>query len=207
MLYPKWHLLYDDTINAATIGLWVGQVEEFTVELLDYPGQTILIKLKDLQDVTALEIWHLATQKDALPPIFFGRPCSMEVKCDNLNEALGAVSGNLTQTLNILLEYYKTESRMYHCRASDLIANTTKATKLQADSYLNKLQIEIQSSALDTFVTEVNHLYKLAILQHFNSFHYVNEPPLPSLTKVELYKTLSKQFPMHCSVLDSICTT
>jgi hypothetical protein len=61
--------------------------------------------------------------------------------------------------------------------------------------------------ALETFVIKVDNLYKLAILQHFNSFHYVNEPLLPSSTKVLLYKTLSKWFPMHCTVLDSICTT
>jgi hypothetical protein len=114
----------------------------------------------------------------------------MEAKCDDLNEALGVVSSNLTQTLNIILEYYKTESRMYRQCASDLIANSTKATKLQADTYLDKLQIEIQSSALDTFVTKVDNLYKLAILQDFNSFHYVNEALLPSSTKVELYKSL-----------------
>jgi hypothetical protein len=59
MLNPKWHLLYDDAIDAATLRLWVGQGEGFTVELLDYPGQTILVKWKDLQDVTALEIWRL----------------------------------------------------------------------------------------------------------------------------------------------------
>jgi hypothetical protein len=119
----------------------VGQGEGFTVELLDYPGQTILVKWKDLQDVTALEIWRLATRKDALPPILFGRPCTMESKCDDLDEALVAVSGDLTQTLNILLEYYKRESHMYPPIFLDLIANTTKATKLQADSYLDKLQI------------------------------------------------------------------
>jgi hypothetical protein len=207
MLYPKRHLLFDDAIDAATLRLWVGQGEGFTVELLDYPGQTILVKWKDLQDVNALEIWRLATRKDALPPISFGHPRSMEAKCDDLNDALGAVSGDLTQTLNILLEYYKTESRMYRRRASDLIANSTKTTKLQADTYLDELQIEIQSSALDAFVTEVDDLYKMAILQHFNSFHYVNEPLLPSSTKNQLYHTLSKRFPMHCSVLDSICTT
>jgi hypothetical protein len=115
----------------------------------------------------------------------------MEAKCGDLNDALGAVSGNLTQTLIILLEYYKTEFHMYRQRASDLIANSTKTTKLQADTYLDELQIEIQLSALDAFITEVDNLYKLAILQHFNLFHYVNEPLLPSSTKVELYKTLS----------------
>jgi hypothetical protein len=35
MLYPKWHLLYDNAIDAATLRLWVGQGEGFTVELLD----------------------------------------------------------------------------------------------------------------------------------------------------------------------------
>jgi hypothetical protein len=37
----------------------------------------------------------------------------METKVDALDEALGAVSGDLTQALNVLLEYYKTESHMY----------------------------------------------------------------------------------------------
>jgi hypothetical protein len=44
MLYPKWHLLYDDAIDATTLRLWVGQGKGFTVELLAYPGQTILVK-------------------------------------------------------------------------------------------------------------------------------------------------------------------
>jgi hypothetical protein len=206
-LCPKWHLLYDDAIDAATLRLWVGQGEGLAVELLDYPGQTILVKWKDLQNVTTLEIWHLATRKDAPPPLSFGRPCTMESKCDDLEEALVAVYGNLTQTLTVLLEYYKMESRMYRHRASDLIARLTKATTLQADSYLDKLQIEIQSLALELFVINVDNLYKLTILQHYNLFHYVNEPLLPSSTKVLLYKTLSKRFPMHCTLLDYICTT
>jgi hypothetical protein len=65
----------------------------------------------------------------------------------------------------------------------------------------------MQSSALDLFVTEVDELYKAAIIQHYNLFHFLNEPLLPSTTKRGLYKTLSQRFPMHCSVLDSICTT
>jgi hypothetical protein len=85
----------------------VSQGEGFTVEFLDYPGQTILVKWRDLQDVQNLEIWRLATRNDSLQPISFGQPCSMESKCDDLATALGAVSGDLTQTLHILLEYYK----------------------------------------------------------------------------------------------------
>jgi hypothetical protein len=61
---------------------------------LDNPGQTVLVKWKDLKDGESLEIWHLASRKDLT-----------EAKCDNLQEALGAVSGNITQTLHILLEY------------------------------------------------------------------------------------------------------
>jgi hypothetical protein len=63
----------------------------------------------------------------------------MEAKVDALDEAICAVSGNLTLTLNVLLEYYKTESSMYcHC-ASDLIVNSTKATTLQANTHVDEL--------------------------------------------------------------------
>jgi hypothetical protein len=206
VLYPKLHLLYDDAIDAATLRLWVSQGEGFTVEFLNYPGQTILVKWRDLQDVQNLEIWRLATQNNSHQPISFGRPRSMESKCDDLAIALGAVSGDLTQALHTLLEYYKSESAMYRRRASNLIAETTKATTQQADSYLDELRIEIQSSALELFVAKVDQLYKLAMQQHYNSFHFVKEPLLPSTTKAMLYITLSQRFPMHCSVLDSICT-
>jgi hypothetical protein len=47
VLYPKRHLLYDDAIDE----------EGFKVEFPDYPGQTLLVKWKYLQDATALEIW------------------------------------------------------------------------------------------------------------------------------------------------------
>jgi hypothetical protein len=57
--YPKWRLLYDDAIDATTLHLWLGQGEGFKVEFLDYPGQTLLVKWQDLQDVTTLEIWQL----------------------------------------------------------------------------------------------------------------------------------------------------
>jgi hypothetical protein len=66
---------------------------------------------------------------------------------------------------------------MYRQRASNLIAHSTKATTLQADGYLDKLQIEIQSLALvqslalDLLVGKVDDLYKLAIVQHYNLFH------------------------------------
>jgi hypothetical protein len=41
LLYPKLRLtLYNDAIDAATLQLWVG--EGLSVNLLDYPGQTIL---------------------------------------------------------------------------------------------------------------------------------------------------------------------
>jgi hypothetical protein len=43
--------------------------------------------------------------------------------------------------------------------------------------------MEIQSSALELFLFEVDQLYKLAIQQHCNSFHFVNEPLLPFSTK------------------------
>jgi hypothetical protein len=56
----------------------------------------------------------------------------MESKCDLLDEALRAVSGNLAQTLHILLEYYKTKSNMYHHHASEDNAEKTKTTTLQA---------------------------------------------------------------------------
>jgi hypothetical protein len=64
--------------------------------------------------------------------------------------------------------------------------------------------MEIQLSALELFVTKVNNLYKLTIHQHYNSFHYINEPLLPLSTKAQLYQTLSSRFPMHYAVLDSI---
>jgi hypothetical protein len=38
--YPKRHLLYDDAIDAASWDLWLAQGEGFSVEPLDYPGQT-----------------------------------------------------------------------------------------------------------------------------------------------------------------------
>jgi hypothetical protein len=120
--YPKRPLLYYDTIDPATLRLWMSQGEGFSVELLDYPGQTVLVKWKDLQDVRNLEIWKLATRNDCLHPVTFGQPRSMESKSDDLDNALNAVSGDLTQTLHVLLEYYKTESRMYRRRASELIA-------------------------------------------------------------------------------------
>jgi hypothetical protein len=59
--YPKRHLLYDDAIDAATLHLWLAQGEGFKVKFLDYPGQTLLVKWKNLQDVTALEIWRPST--------------------------------------------------------------------------------------------------------------------------------------------------
>jgi hypothetical protein len=63
----------------------------------------------------------------------------MESKFNFLDESLWGVSGNLTQTLHVLLEYYKTESNMYRHHASNDIAKNTKTTTLQADSYLDKL--------------------------------------------------------------------
>jgi hypothetical protein len=146
--YPKRHLLYDDAIDAATLHLWLGQGEGFKVQFLNYLGQTSLVKWKDLQDVTALAIWRLATRDDILAPILFGRSCSMESKCDFLD-----VLGNLTQTMRVLLEFYKTGSNMCHHRASDVIAQKTKSTTLEADSYLDELRMEIQSSALELFLT------------------------------------------------------
>jgi hypothetical protein len=205
--YPKRHLLYDDAIDAATLRLWLSQGEGFKVEFLDYRGQTLLVKWKDLQDATALEIWRPSTRDDKLTPVSFGRPRSMESKCNLLEESLCAVSGDLTQTLYILLEYYKTESSMYRRRASEVIAQKTKTTILKADGYLDELRMEIQSSALELFVTKVDDLYKEAIHQHYNSFHFINEPLLPPTTKANLFDILSLRFPMHCSVLESICTT
>jgi hypothetical protein len=157
VLYPKRHLLYDDAIDAATLHLWVSQEEGFTVEFLDYPGQTILVKWRDLQDVQNLEIWRLATRNNSLQPISFGRPDSMESKCDDLATALGTVSSDLAKMLHVLLEYYKSKSAMYRRRVSDLIVETTnKATTQQAGSYLDKLRIEIQSLALELFVAKVD---------------------------------------------------
>jgi hypothetical protein len=80
--YPKRHLLYDDAIDESTLRRWVGQGEGFTVEFIDYPGQTAVVKWKDLQDTSSLEIWRLATRDDTLPPILFGCPHSMEAKCE-----------------------------------------------------------------------------------------------------------------------------
>jgi hypothetical protein len=131
----------------------------------------------------------------------------MEAKVDALDDALLAVSGDLIQTLNVLLEYYKTESNMFRRCAFDLIANSTKATNLEADTYVDKLRMEIQSSALELFVFEVDQLYKLAIQQHYNAFHFVNKPLTPIATKAMLYDEMSTRFPMHCAVLESICTT
>jgi hypothetical protein len=141
--YPKRHLLYNDAINAATLLLWLGQGEGFKVEFLDFPGQMFLVKWKDLQDITVLKIWQLFTCVDSLDPVLFGHPHSMESKCGFLDEALCAVSGELTQTLHVLLDFYTTESNMYHHRALDLIAQKTKSTKLQSDSYLDELRMEI----------------------------------------------------------------
>jgi hypothetical protein len=187
--------------------LWLSQGEGFKVEFLDYPGQSLLVKWKDLQDATALEIWRPSTRNDKLTPVLFGRPCSMESKCNLLEEALCAISGDLTQTLYVLLEYYKTKLSMYCRRALEFIAQKTQNTTLKADGYLDKLRQEIQSSALELFVTKVNNLYKVAIQQHYNSFHFINEPLLPTTTKAKLFDILSTCFPMHCSVLESICTT
>jgi hypothetical protein len=55
---------------------------------------------------------------------------------------------------------------MFRRRASNLVANSTKATNLQAITYVDELQMEIQSSAIELFVFEVSQLYKLAMQQH-----------------------------------------
>jgi hypothetical protein len=113
----------------------LGQGEGFSAEFLDYPGQTTLVKWKEIQVIKALQLWCLATRHDSVPTISFGRSCLMEAKCNALDETLCAVSGDLTQML-VLLEYYKTESNMYRRPASNLIANLMKATALQANTYL-----------------------------------------------------------------------
>jgi hypothetical protein len=56
--YLKWHLLYDDAINAATLHLWLSKGEGFKVEFLDCPGQTLLVKWKDLQDATSPSLFQ-----------------------------------------------------------------------------------------------------------------------------------------------------
>jgi hypothetical protein len=137
--YPKRHLLYDDDIDAATLRLWLGQGEGFLIEVLDYRGQTTLIKWKDLHDATAIEDLAPCNATRYPSDNFFWRPCSMEAKVDALDEVLCAVSGDLTLTLNVLLEYYKMESSMYRHRASILIANLTKDTTLQANTYVDEL--------------------------------------------------------------------
>jgi hypothetical protein len=67
--------------------------------------------------------------------------------------------------------------------------------------------MEIQSSALELFVFKVDQLYKLAIQQHYNAFHFVNELLIPAVMKDLLYNEMSTWFPMHSAVLESICTT
>jgi hypothetical protein len=95
---------------------WAGQGEGFKVEFLDsYPGQTLLVKWKDLQDIITLETWQLSTHANTLAPVSFGWSyCSMmESKCDFLDEALCAVSGDLMQTLCVLLEFDRTSLSLY----------------------------------------------------------------------------------------------
>jgi hypothetical protein len=41
----------------ATLSLWLGQGEGFSVNLLDYPGQTLSVKWKDLKDVKVSLRW------------------------------------------------------------------------------------------------------------------------------------------------------
>jgi hypothetical protein len=96
---------------------------------------------------------------------------------------------------------------MYRRGALEVIAQKAKTMALKADHYLDELCQEIQSSALELFVTKVDNLYKVAIQQHYNSFHCINEPLLATTTKAKLFDILSTHFPMHCSVLESICTT
>jgi hypothetical protein len=67
--------------------------------------------------------------------------------------------------------------------------------------------MEIQSSALELFVFEVDQLYNLAIQQHCNSFHFVDEPLISIATKALFCDEMSTHFLMHCLVLESICTT
>ena len=82
-----------------------------------------------------------------------------------------------------------------------------KATALQGNTYLDELWMGIQSSGLELFGFKVDKLYKLAVQQHHNLFHFVNEPLLSSSsTKTMLYEEMSNWFPMHCTVLNSICT-
>jgi hypothetical protein len=47
-------------------------------------------------DVKTLKIWYLAIQHDFLPMILVGLPFSIEAQVDAFQEALAAVSGNLT---------------------------------------------------------------------------------------------------------------
>jgi hypothetical protein len=65
----------------------------------------------------------------------------MESKVVALDDTLDSVSGDLLLTLNVLLAgVLQSESCMYrHFCALDLIANATKATTLQADTYVDKL--------------------------------------------------------------------
>ena len=63
----------------------------------------------------------------------------MEVTWVAPDKPLVTVSGALTESVNILWEYYKSESKMYRRRASKIIKNSTRATTLQADTYIDEL--------------------------------------------------------------------
>jgi hypothetical protein len=63
----------------------------------------------------------------------------------------------------------------------------TNLPKNEGHNIADELQIEIKSSALEVFVAKVDDLHKLAILQHYNLFHFVNETLLPSSTKAMLF--------------------
>ena len=175
------------------------------LSLVEYPGDTLLLKWKEAQSVLAFVEMH---HGDECEQIALPTRSAFHLYCDDFGSIYDEIKGDPIQEILLANEVLKKEVRHLAIQTS----KATKAAKAQADSADDfdaalklELELELDGGSLAAFANRTDNKFKKAWIQHY-SYPFQDLSRLIGSDDVtdSIAEDIRTSFPKHYAVLESL---
>ena len=175
------------------------------LSLVEYPGDTLLLKWKEAQSVLAFVEMH---HGDECEQIALPTRSAFHLYCDDFGSIYDEIKGDPIQEILLANEVLKKEVRHLAIQTS----KATKAAKAQADSADDfdaalklELELELDGGSLAAFANRTDNKFKKAWIQHY-SYPFQDLSRLLGSDDVtdSIAEDIRTSFPKHYAVLQSL---
>ncbi|EJK69931.1 hypothetical protein THAOC_08767 [Thalassiosira oceanica] len=198
--YPHRDDYLYDGVSSSDMKNHIRQGAGIELNLVDYPGDTLLLKWKEVISVQAFVQMH---HGDECEPISLSSRNAFHLYADDIRSLHDDIKGDPIQELRLANEVLKKEVRDLRIQISKTAS--VESSPDHADDFEADLELELDSGSLAAFAQRTDQKYKEAWIRHYsNPFQGLGRLLGSDKVADSIVEDIKVSFPKHYAVLVSL---